>query len=138
MGRAYPGRLGFVAIGAAVLMASMSGSALADTAALATILLPMMRERGYPMETSAGLIARAASSPHHPAVHALRDLRRHDQHLDFRAVRFGHRARLGDGVGLILAWLWVLRDLDLPGGPRRAAPLSAARLRSTAARAGPC
>ena len=37
------GGLGFVAIGAAVLMASMSGSALADTAALATILLPMMR-----------------------------------------------------------------------------------------------
>ena len=39
------GGLGFVAIGAAVLMASMSGSALADTAALATILLPMMRAR---------------------------------------------------------------------------------------------
>ena len=43
------GGLGFVAIGAAVLMASMSGSALADTAALATILLPMMRDRGYPL-----------------------------------------------------------------------------------------
>jgi TRAP-type transport system large permease protein len=51
------GGLGFVAIGAAVLMASMSGSALADTAALATILLPMMREQGYPMHRSAGLIA---------------------------------------------------------------------------------
>ena len=51
------GGLGFVAIGAAVLMASMSGSALADTAALATILLPMMRQQGYPMNTSAGLIA---------------------------------------------------------------------------------
>ncbi len=51
------GGLGFVAIGAAVLMASMSGSALADTAALATILLPMMREHGYPMHRSAGLIA---------------------------------------------------------------------------------
>ena len=51
------GGLGYVAIGAAVLMASMSGSALADTAALATILLPMMRQQGYPMNTSAGLIA---------------------------------------------------------------------------------
>jgi hypothetical protein len=48
------GGLGYVAIGAAVLMASMSGSALADTAALATILLPMMRQQGYPMATSAG------------------------------------------------------------------------------------
>jgi TRAP-type C4-dicarboxylate transport system permease large subunit len=45
-----------VAIGAAVLLASMSGSALADTAALATILLPMMRQQGIP-NTSAGLIA---------------------------------------------------------------------------------
>ena len=51
------GGLGFVAIGAAVLMASMSGSALADTAALATILLPMMKQHGYPMHRSAGLIA---------------------------------------------------------------------------------
>ena len=37
------GGLGYVAIGAAVLLASMSGSAIADTAALATILRPMMR-----------------------------------------------------------------------------------------------
>ena len=44
------GGLGYVAIGASVLMASMSGSALADTAALATILLPMMREQGCPMQ----------------------------------------------------------------------------------------
>ena len=50
------GGLGFVAIGAAVLMASMCGSALADTAALATFLLPMMRTQGYPCH-SAGLIA---------------------------------------------------------------------------------
>ena len=51
------GGLGFVTIAAAILMASMSGSALADTAALATILLPMMRKQGYPMNTSAGLVA---------------------------------------------------------------------------------
>src|SRR5690349_2319069 len=51
------GGLGFVVIGAAILMASMSGSALADTASLATILLPMMRQAGYPLDKSAGLIA---------------------------------------------------------------------------------
>jgi TRAP-type transport system large permease protein len=51
------GGLGFVAIAAAVLLASMSGSALADTAALATLLLPMMRQRGYPLHASAGLVA---------------------------------------------------------------------------------
>ena len=51
------GGLGFVAIIAAVLMASMSGSAAADTAALAMVLLPMMRQAGYPEGGSAGLIA---------------------------------------------------------------------------------
>ena len=51
------GGLGYVAIGAAVLMASMSGSALADTAALATILLPMMRDQKYPDSYSSGLLA---------------------------------------------------------------------------------
>ncbi|EGI76539.1 TRAP transporter large permease [Hylemonella gracilis] len=61
MARAWVGHirggLGFVTIGAAMLMASMSGSALADTAALATILLPMMKAHGYPMGRSAGLMA---------------------------------------------------------------------------------
>jgi TRAP-type transport system large permease protein len=52
-----PGGLGYVAIAAAMLLASMSGSAIADTAALATLLLPMMRELRYPAGQSAGLIA---------------------------------------------------------------------------------
>ncbi|WP_148252707.1 TRAP transporter large permease subunit [Aidingimonas lacisalsi] len=51
------GGLGFVAIFAAIVMASLSGSAVADTAALASILLPMMREAGYPLGRSSGLIA---------------------------------------------------------------------------------
>jgi tripartite ATP-independent transporter DctM subunit len=51
------GGLGYVAIGAAILLASLSGSAIADTAALATLLLPMMRDNGYRVPRSAGLIA---------------------------------------------------------------------------------
>jgi tripartite ATP-independent transporter DctM subunit len=51
------GGLGYVAIGASVLLASLSGSAIADTAALATLLIPMMRNNGYPVPQSAGLIA---------------------------------------------------------------------------------
>lgn len=41
------GGLGVVAILAAIIMASVSGSAAADTAALATILVPMMAKAGY-------------------------------------------------------------------------------------------
>ena len=51
------GGLGYVAIGASVLLASLSGSAIADTAALATLLIPMMRDHGYPVPQSAGLIS---------------------------------------------------------------------------------
>lgn len=51
------GGLGYVAIIAAVLMASLSGSAAADTAALGMVLLPMMRKAGYAPGRSVGLIA---------------------------------------------------------------------------------
>jgi tripartite ATP-independent transporter DctM subunit len=51
------GGLGYVAIVAAVLLASLSGSAVADTAALAAILMPMMRSAGYNPERACGLIA---------------------------------------------------------------------------------
>ena len=51
------GGLGIVAIIAAVILAALSGSAAADSAALASILIPMMREAGYDVPRSAGLIA---------------------------------------------------------------------------------
>ena len=51
------GGLGYVAVFAAIIMASLSGSAVADTAALAAVLMPMMRKAGYRMDRSAGLIA---------------------------------------------------------------------------------
>jgi tripartite ATP-independent transporter DctM subunit len=51
------GGLGIVAIVAAIIMASISGSAAADTAALAAILIPMMAKAGYNIPRSGGLIA---------------------------------------------------------------------------------
>ena len=51
------GGLGIVAIIAAVILASLSGSAAADTAALASILIPMMRNAGYNVPRAAGLMA---------------------------------------------------------------------------------
>ena len=53
----FQGGLGYVAVFAAIIMASLSGSAVADTAALAAVLMPMMRKAGYRMDRSAGLIA---------------------------------------------------------------------------------
>jgi TRAP-type transport system large permease protein len=51
------GGLGYVAVLAAVIMASLSGSAVADTAALASVLVPLMRNAGYDVNRSCGLIA---------------------------------------------------------------------------------
>jgi TRAP-type transport system large permease protein len=53
------GGLGFVTIVAACLMASLSGSAVADTAALSALLLPMMVRAGHDKGRSGGLIASA-------------------------------------------------------------------------------
>ena len=53
----FRGGLGYVAVMAAIIMASLSGSAVADTAALAALLIPMMRKAGYDVGRSAGLIA---------------------------------------------------------------------------------
>ncbi|SFU61954.1 TRAP transporter, DctM subunit [Polaromonas sp. YR568] len=124
------GGLGYVAIGAAVLMASMSGSALADTAALATILLPMMRQQGYPMHTSAGLIASGGIiapiiPPSMPFVIYGVTTNTSISALFISGIVPG----LIMGVGLILAWRWVLRTTDLPKG--EPVPM-AGRLRATA------
>ncbi|MDO9278800.1 MAG: TRAP transporter large permease subunit [Polaromonas sp.] len=53
------GGLGYVTIVAAVIMASLSGSAVADAAALTALLLPMMIAAGHDRGRSAGLIASA-------------------------------------------------------------------------------
>jgi tripartite ATP-independent transporter DctM subunit len=51
------GGLGYVAIIACVVVASISGSAVADTAAVAALLIPMMRAAGYDVPRASGLIA---------------------------------------------------------------------------------
>lgn len=53
------GGLGYVTIVSALILASLSGSAVADTAALAALLIPMMRDAGYNTARSAGLVASA-------------------------------------------------------------------------------
>ncbi|WP_442763193.1 TRAP transporter large permease [Malikia spinosa] len=124
------GGLGFVAIGAAVLMASMSGSALADTAALATILLPMMKQQGYPMNTSAGLIASGGIiapiiPPSMPFV-----IYGVTTNTSISALFLsGLVPGLLMGAGLIVTWKLILRRIELPAG--EPLPLSE-RLRITA------
>ena len=113
----FRGGLGYVTIGAALLMASMSGSALADTAALATILLPMMRAHGYPMATSGGLIASGGIiapiiPPSMPFVIYGVTTNTSISSLFISGIVPG----LIMGAGLVITWKLVLRKMDLPKG----------------------
>ena len=51
------GGLGVVSIFAAIILASLSGSAAADSAALIAIMLPMMKQSGHDEARSVGLLA---------------------------------------------------------------------------------
>jgi tripartite ATP-independent transporter DctM subunit len=55
------GGLSMVAIGASLFFAEISGSAVADVAALGTILIPAMKRRGYRKEVAAAVMSSAAS-----------------------------------------------------------------------------
>ncbi len=72
-----PGGLGYVGVLAAMIMASLSGSAVADTAAVAALLVPMMRSANYPVNRAAGLIASGGIiAPIIPPFHSVYYLRR--------------------------------------------------------------
>ena len=112
------GGLGYVAIGAAVLLSAMSGSALADAAAMSSILLPMMRKNGYPVGSSAGLIAAGSViGPIIPPSMAF-VIYGVTTNTSISALFIsGIVPGLMMGAGLIFAWRWVLRDMVLPAGP---------------------
>jgi C4-dicarboxylate transporter DctM subunit len=57
----FTGGLAHVAVVANMVMAGLSGSAVADASALTTVMLPSMVKRGYPRPFSAALLASAAT-----------------------------------------------------------------------------
>ncbi|MBA4214124.1 MAG: L-dehydroascorbate transporter large permease subunit [Polaromonas sp.] len=124
------GGLGYVAIGAAVLLSAMSGSALADAAAMSAILLPMMRKHGYPVASSAGLIAAGSViGPIIPPSMAF-VIYGVTTNTSISALFIsGIVPGLIMGVALVMAWRVVLRKMTLTSSPP--VPM-AERLRLTA------
>lgn len=124
------GGLGYVAIGAAVLLSAMSGSALADAAAMSAILLPMMRKHGYPVASSAGLIAAGSViGPIIPPSMAF-VIYGVTTNTSISALFIsGIVPGLIMGVALVVAWRVVLRKMTLESHPP--VPM-AERLRLTA------
>lgn len=109
-----PGGLGYVAIAASLMLASMSGSAIADTAALATLLLPMMRRQNYPDGSSAGLIAAGGIiapivPPSMPMVIYGVTTNTSISKLFLAGIVPG----ILMAVALVLVWRWVAKDKNL-------------------------
>ena len=123
------GGLGYVTIGAAVLLSAMSGSALADAAAMSSILLPMMRKHGYPMASSAGLIAAGSViGPIIPPSMAFVIYGVTTNTSISALFVSGIVPGLIMGAALVVAWRLALRKMDLVGSAP--VPLMA-RLRTT-------
>lgn len=55
-----PGSLGYVNVGSSLMFSWMSGAAIADAAALGSVLVPAMRKRGYDEHFALGLTAAAS------------------------------------------------------------------------------
>jgi tripartite ATP-independent transporter DctM subunit len=115
----FRGGLGYVTILAACILSSLSGSAAADAAALAALLVPMMVAAGHKKMYAAGLVA--AGGVIGPVI---------PPSIGF--VVFGVAAGVSIsklflagifpglllGLGLCVAWWWVVRKENLVPPPR--------------------
>jgi tripartite ATP-independent transporter DctM subunit len=116
----FRGGLGYVAILTSCILASLSGSAVADAAALGALLVPMMVAAGHNRASAAGLVA--AGGIIAPVI---------PPSIGF--VIFGVAANVSIsklflagifpglllGVGLCFAWWWVVRAENSVSPPRK-------------------
>ena len=114
------GGLGYVAVIAAIIMASLSGSAAADTAALGVLLIPMMRQAGYSVPRSAGLIAAGGIiAPVIPPSIAFVMFGVIAQVSITKLFMAGIVPGIMMGVSILIAWAWVIRKDKLEARPRQ-------------------
>ncbi|RYF17736.1 MAG: TRAP transporter large permease subunit [Comamonadaceae bacterium] len=122
------GGLGYVAIMAAIIMAALSGSAVADAAALAALLLPMMNRAGYNTARSAGLLASASIiAPIIPPSIGFVVFGVAANVSISKLFMAGIAPGLMLGAALWLTWWWLVRKEKIQPAPRasRAEVLSA-------------
>ncbi len=108
------GGLGYVAILASCMLASLSGSAVADAAALAALLVPMMVRAGHSKAHSAGLVAAGGIiAPIIPPSIGFVIFGVAGGVSISKLFLAGIFPGLMLGVGLAVAWWWVVRREDI-------------------------
>jgi TRAP-type transport system large permease protein len=113
------GGLGYVAILAACILAALSGSAVADAAALSALLVPMMVKAGHDKARSGGLIAAAGIiGPIIPPSIAFVVFGVASGLSISKLFLAGIFPGLYLGVALAVAWWWVVRSEEVVTPPR--------------------
>jgi C4-dicarboxylate transporter, DctM subunit len=123
------GGLAHVSIGASLFFAEISGSAVADVAALGSILIPGMKARGYPAPLAAAVMSSAATlaviiPPSIPMIIYAVMAETSVVQLFVAGIVPG----IIGGIGLMAMAYWMARRYDLP----REALFSWARVGATA------
>ena len=119
----FRGGLGYVTVIAAVIMASLSGSAVADTAALAALLIPMMRAAGYNIGRASGLIASGGIiAPVIPPSIGMIIFGVAGNVSITKLFLAGIVPGMLMGVAIGLTWWWVAKKENVPPGPRVSMP----------------
>jgi tripartite ATP-independent transporter DctM subunit len=117
------GGLGYVVIVVGVVLSALSGSAVADAAALAAFLLPMMKRDGYDSARAAGLVATTGLlGPIIPPSLALVFYGVMSNTSVSRLFLAGVFPGLLMALTLALTWAWLMRREQTPRRPR--APLA--------------
>jgi tripartite ATP-independent transporter DctM subunit len=120
-----------VTITAAVIMASLSGSAVADAAALTALLLPMMMAAGHDKARSAGLIAAGGIiAPIIPPSIGFVVFGVAGGVSITKLFMAGIFPGLMLAIALVVTWWWLVRKEELVPPPRKNAREVAEALRS--------
>ncbi len=114
------GGLGYVTILASCLLASLSGSAVADAAALASLLVPMMVAAGHNRAHSAGLVAAGGIiAPIIPPSIGFVIFGVAGGVSISKLFLAGVFPGLMLGIGLAVAWWWIVRKENIAPVPRK-------------------
>jgi tripartite ATP-independent transporter DctM subunit len=113
------GGLGYVGVITSVVLAGLSGSAVADAAALVSILYPMMRDGNYPQGRSLGLLAAGGIiAPIIPPSLPLILLGVAGNMSIAKLFMAGIAPGLMMGVALVIVWSYLMRSENIEVLPR--------------------